>query len=559
MPVRPVAIAVFVFGFLIEPLFRGETDLSQKVDQIFAPFSQANSPGCSLGVIRDGKLLYRNSYDAASLELGVPLSPDSVFYVGSISKQFTAASVVLAAEQGYLSLDDDVRKYVPELPDYGHTITLRQMLHQTSGFRDFFDLLHFSGLDASEFNSSEGILKLIERQKGLNNVPGEEWVYSNTNYFLLGIVLQRATKKTLAEFAAENIFQPLDMTHTRFYDDASAVVPGRAAAYDPGKDSNFLVDWSTTYAIVGGGGLMTTVGDLLAWDKNFYDNRLGKGTLVKELQTPGLLNDGKQSAYAMGLVLGNYRGLPIVEHNGALFGYRADILRFPTQKFTVVCLCNVSNANPEEKARRVAEIYLGAEMQSGSSSISAVDRGLPDPAPYAGQYLDPRTHTIYTFSASGGYLWAWGSELRRRDANQFYDLFGDVITFEESGREMQASLDINGEKYFVGSKLSEVPLNLSALQAYAGEYRSPELEGEIQLSVEHGNLILKIGSNSPLDLTPIGNDEFTAAGSFWIGFHRNKDGRESALSVSEHSARGIGFNRVASAGRSSAAPSASAN
>ncbi|MGB6744973.1 MAG: serine hydrolase domain-containing protein, partial [Terracidiphilus sp.] len=224
---RFAAIAVLAFGAFVHPLFSSEMGLSQQVDQIFAAYDQAKSPGCSLGVMRDGKFVYRRSYGAASLELGVPLSPQSVFYVGSVSKQFTAASVVLAAEQGFLSLDDDVRKYIPELPDYGHTITLRQMLHQTSGLRDFFDLLYFSGLDASEFNSPGEILKLIERQKGLNNAPGDEWVYSNTNYFLLGIVLERATRKTLAEFAAENIFQPLGMTHTRFYDDASVVVPGR--------------------------------------------------------------------------------------------------------------------------------------------------------------------------------------------------------------------------------------------------------------------------------------------------------------------------------------------
>src|SRR5690348_1004351 len=167
-------------------------DLSLQVDQIFAAYNRPGSPGCSLGVIRNGTFLYRKSYGEASLELGVPLSPESVFYVGSISKQFTAAGVVLAAEQGFLSLDDDVRKYIPELPDYGRKITLRQMLNQTSGFRDLFLLIYFSGHDVADFNSPAEILKLVVSQRGLNNVPGEEWVYSNTNYFLLGIVLKRA-------------------------------------------------------------------------------------------------------------------------------------------------------------------------------------------------------------------------------------------------------------------------------------------------------------------------------------------------------------------------------
>jgi len=473
----------------------------------------------------------------------VPLSPESVFYVGSVSKQFTAASVVLAAEQGILSLDDNVRRYIPELPDYGHTITLRQMLNQTSGFRDFFGLIYFSGHDAAEFNSPNEILKLIERQKGLNNVPGTEFVYSNTNYFLLGVVLQRATGKTLAQYAAENIFHPLGMAHTRFYDDASGVVPGRVAAYDPSPNGQFLVDWSTTYAVVGAGGLMTTVDDLLQWDNNFYTNRLGKGTLVKQLETPGILNDGNKIAYGMGLVPGNYRGLPTIEHNGALFGYTADLLRFPDQRFTVICLCNVSNAEPEEKSLRVADIYLKTEMQSDSIPVSAVDRDLPDPALFAGQYLDPRTHTIYSLTASDGHLQGWGSNLMRKNANQFYDLYGNVFTFEGSKDSMKASFDRNGETTFTGKRLSEVHLDDAALRGFTGNYRSPEVDGAIQLSAENGNLILKNRSNPPVTLTPIANNEFKAGDSFLIDFHRDKHGRVSGLSLFEHPARGIEFAR----------------
>lgn len=532
-------MVVVVIGLFAQCLLARAENPGQQVDQIFAAWSRPGSPGCSLGVIRNGTFLYRKSYGAASLELGVPLSPESVFYVGSISKQFTAASVVLAAEQGFLSLDDDVRKYIPELPEYSHAITLRQMLNQTSGFRDLFDLIYLSGHNPAEFNSPDEILKLIERQRGLNNVPGGEWVYSNTNYFLLGIVLQRATKKTLAEFAADNIFQPLGMTHSRFYDNASVVVPERVAAYDSGKDGNFLVDWSTTYAIVGGGGLMTTVDDLLQWDTNFYTNRLGKGTLLKELETPGILNDGKRTTYGMGLILGNYRGLPIVEHNGALFGYRADILRFPEQKFTVVCLCNISSADPELRSRQVADVYLKGDAITESPAAGK----LPDPALFAGQYLDPRKHTIYSFTAAGGHLQGWGSALRRKNADQFYDLFGDVITFQPLGGSMRATLDMNGEMYFAGKRLSQLHRSDRALKDFVGSYRSHELDGLIQFSLDHGHLILKNGSNPPVELIAIAKDEFNAEGGFVIAFHRNA-GKVSELSAFAPAARGIEFSRT---------------
>src|SRR5580692_8931578 len=316
-------------------------DLERKVDQVFAAYDKSDTPGCALGIVRDGEFIYKKGYGNASLELGVPLTPQSVFYVGSVSKQFTAASIVLAAEQGFLSLDDDVHKYIPELPDYGHSITLRQMLHHTSGFRNYSTLLYLSGQSESDIRSKRDIIDLVERQKGLNNNPGDEFIYSDTNYFMLAEVVQRATKKSLAEFAAENIFKPLGMVHTRFYDDHSLVLSDRVAAYDPaGTDGRFLVDWSTKFDIVGAGGLMSSVDDLLLWDRNFYQNRLGKGTLLKELQTVGTLNNGKKTNYAFGLEMDSYRGLPIVEHGGALFGYRTEILRFPNQLFSVVCLCN---------------------------------------------------------------------------------------------------------------------------------------------------------------------------------------------------------------------------
>src|SRR5580658_456709 len=264
--------AVLAFAFLVTArAFAAETD-QQRVDRIFAEYNRADSPGCALGVIRDGEFIYRKGYGTASLELAVPLSSGSVFNMGSVSKQFTAASLVLAAEQGYLSLDDNIRKYIPELPDYGQPITLREMLHHTSGFRDIAGLLKLSGRNLLDVHPTAELMDLIARQEALNFIPGAEYQYSNTNYFLLAEVVKRATRKPLAVFAAENIFQPLGMTHTRFDDDHTVVIPGRIPAYAPGENGSFLVAWSTNYDMVGAGGLMSSVDDLLLWDRNFYEN-----------------------------------------------------------------------------------------------------------------------------------------------------------------------------------------------------------------------------------------------------------------------------------------------
>jgi CubicO group peptidase (beta-lactamase class C family) len=516
----------------------------QKVDQVFSVYDKAASPGCSLGVIREGDFVYRKAYGTANLELGVPLSPQSVFYMGSVSKQFTAAAVVLAAEQGFLSLDDDVRKYVPELSDYGHVVSLRQMLHHTSGFRDFFDLIGLSGRDVSDFNSPDEILKIVARQTGLNNIPGDEWLYSNTNYFLLSVVVKRATKKSLADFASQNIFQPLGMLHTLFYDDHTVVVPGRVAAYDSGAHNSFLVDWSTTYDIVGGGGLMSTVDDLLLWDRNFYTNRLGKGTLTKELQTAGVLNNGNRISYAMGLDLGSYRGLPIVDHSGALFGYRTELLRFPEQKFTVICLCNIASAVPENLARKVADIYLADQLHPGGSTLNpSHNETLPDPAEFAGKYLDPRTHMMYSFTASNGSLMAWGAVLRRINANQFYDLESNVITFESSKATVHAKLDITGETYFSGNRVRELQLGEPVLASYTGQFRSTEVDSVYGLSLEKDTLTLRSRDNPPQKLTPNAKDEFDAGDLGRLVFEWDSGGRVLGFRVFTQGARGIAFKK----------------
>ncbi len=546
---RSVAVVTLAFLFIIE-LSAFAADANQTVvDKLFTAYNKATSPGCSLGVIQDGNFIYRKAYGMGSLELGVPLSPESVFYMASVSKQFTAAAVVLAAEQGFLSLDDDVRKYIPELPDYGHVITLRQMLHHTSGLRDFETLLYLSGRQISDPHSKDEMIQFVVRQKGLNNIPGDEWIYSNTNYFLLAEVVSRATKKSLAEFSAENIFQPLGMTHTLFYDDHTLVVPGRVPAYDPGVGGKFLVDWSTNFDLVGPGGLMSSVDDLLLWDRNFYENRLGKKSFLQEMQTRGVLNDGAKTDYALGLELGTYRGLPIVEHSGGLFGYGTEILRFPGQRFTVVCLCNLSSAGNSvtNLARKVADIYLEKALSRETGAIhSSSSRDFPDPSFFAGKYLDPQKHFVYSFTVSGGSLMAWGASLPRVGPNQFKDLGTGTITFDSSTGGMQATLITDGETFFAGKRVEAPHLGDSDLAVYTGQFRSVELDVTYNLSITHGNLLLQNNHsrwNPPLKLSPIAQDEFEG-GEFNIVFRRDAHHDVCGLIVFSIRARNVSFEKV---------------
>jgi CubicO group peptidase (beta-lactamase class C family) len=531
-----------------------QTPEQQKVDAIFSSFDKPDSPGCAIGVIRNGWFAYRHGYGMGSLEMQAPLTPASVFYMGSVSKQFTAASVVLAAEHGLLSLDDDVRKYIPELPDYGTPITLREMLHHTSGLRDFLGLLELSGRHGEDIHSKAEMLDLIVRQKGLNNKPGDEYIYSNTNYFLAGIVVERVSKKTLAEFAAESIFKPLGMADTRFYEDRSVVVVGRVAAYSAGEGGKFNVDWSTNYDTVGAGGLMSSVDDLMKWDQNFYQNKLGKGTLVKELQTRGTLNNGKIIDYALGLQMSTYRGLPMVEHDGALFGYRTAIVRFPEQKFSVICLCNLGSAGPETLAHKVADIYLANELkpEAGAEAVKNGSNGLsgsngekfPEAATFAGRYEDPRSHWVFNFTAVDGNLHGWDGTLRRTGANRFKDLGNDDMTFTEANGTMKLVLDMGGNVLFEGSRVKEVKPSDAEVAAFAGVYRSEELDATYNLTAEKGDLVLKIGWNPPVTFKALSADEFENDEFGVLVFRRGAGGRVAGFDLFAGRDRNIGFEKV---------------
>jgi CubicO group peptidase (beta-lactamase class C family) len=517
--------------------------IERKVDQVFSQFDKPGSPGCALGVVRDGNFIYKKGYGAASLELGVPLTPQSVFYMGSVSKQFTAASVVLAAEQGYLSLDDDVRKYVPEIPSYGKPITLREMLHHTSGFRDILGLLLLAGRNFEDIHPTPELLDLLSRQKALNYQPGEEYLYSNTNFFLMSVVIPRATDKPLSQFADENIFKPLGMTHTRFYDDHSVVVPGRVPAYEPRKDGGFRIDWSTNFDKIGDGGLMSSVEDLLLWDRNFYDNKLGKGTLLKEMQTRGVLNNGKQIEYALGLEISTYRGLPIVEHGGALFGYRTELLRFPQQKFSVITLCNVGTSNPRHLANQVADIYLADKLAPEPASSPAVSL---DSQVLTGWYRDLNSHSVVLVSGSKEGLNVFGTQFKATDATHF-TANGDraeIVVEHRPNSVTRLTLSLQDSVPQILESYEPLKESEEKFAQYEGIYPSAELEATYRLAVKDGKLTLASSWQPAAELQPTIRDEFQGPFGTAIVFRRDAAGQVIGCDLFAGRVRNISFTKV---------------
>jgi CubicO group peptidase (beta-lactamase class C family) len=345
------------------PTSRAQDKATAAVDEVFADFTKAGSPGCAAAIYRNGRIIYAKGYGLANIEEDVALTPESVFDIGSTSKQFTATSILLLEKAGKLSINDDVRKYLPELPDYGSKITILHLLNHTSGLRDYLTLMDLAGINTDSVTTDEDALQIITRQKALNFAPGSDWLYSNTGFFLLSIIVKRVSGKTLREFAAENIFSPLGMTHTQYRDDHTALIPERAMAYDPKERKDGYALNVSYFEQTGDGAVHTSVEDLLRWDENFYSGQVGGKDFLTELQEPGKLNSGKVLDYAKGLRISDYRGLHTVSHGGSWGGYRAELLRFPEQHFSVACLCNRGDANPSRRAVQVADIYLGSMMK----------------------------------------------------------------------------------------------------------------------------------------------------------------------------------------------------
>ena len=337
-------------------------DVTARVDKIFAQWDNYNSPGCALGVYRDGHSIYLRGYGMADLDHDARIESSTVFHVASMSKQFTAAAVVMLGLAGKLSLDDPVQKYIPELPAFGVPITIRQLIHHTSGLRDQWDLLEIAGWRYSlDLITNDDVLSVISRQKTLNFPPGSRYMYCNTGYTLLGEIVKRVSGESLREFTTHHIFEPLGMEHTHFRDDHAELVKGMATGYAPVGES-FEIS-ITNFDTVGATSLLTTVEDLQRWDENFYSPRVGGATLVEEMVRPGKLNNGEVLKYASGLEVSTYRGLAVVDHAGADAGYRSVMIRFPQEHFTAAVLCNVSTAHPTDLARKVAALYLGDKMQ----------------------------------------------------------------------------------------------------------------------------------------------------------------------------------------------------
>jgi len=528
-------------------------DLPARIDAIFARFDRT-SPGCGVGLGKDGHPLYTHGYGAANLEYGVPNTDSTVFESGSVAKQFTASALVLLAQDGKLSLDDDIHKYLPEVPSFGgQTITIRNLLTHTSGLRDQWGLLGIEGRGPGlQVHSPVTTLDLVAHQKMLNFPPGSEYLYSNTGYALAGLIVQRVSGKTLNEFTQERLFRPLGMMHTQWRDDFTRVVPNRATAYSGSTSTGYHTDMPFTN-MVGNGGVLSTMSDLLRWNDNLDHPMVGGQSYVDALETRMRLTNGRTITYALGLEIADHEGIREVSHSGSTAGYRTFLARYPDQHVSVAVWCNYAGANPIQLGHQVADLVLTRPaMTTAQASPDNVDVPSSAIARWAGSYRDPNTdQTMVLTATSTGLAIAGGrggrgsTILAPLGGARFHAPQGEAVFSGETGRRSILIIRPDGDT----SHYAEVRAAPTTIQVndYLGTYASDELDVRFTIVARDGKPYLQRRPYEEFELRPVYADDFQPVGGGLgtMRFARGSDGRVTGFAFFAGRVLDVRFRRMA--------------
>lgn len=519
---------------------RSPADSAAAVDAVFSGWTSTSTPGCAVGVARDGRVILTRAYGMANLEHDVPITPTTIFEAGSVSKQFTAAAVVLLALEGKLSLEDPVRKHIPELPPYGDSITIRQMLNHTSGLRDWGTVVGAAGWPrGTRTYTHRHVLDVIARQKSLNYRPGAEYLYSNSNYNLAAMIVERVSGQSLADFTRARLFQPLGMTNTSWRDEYRRIVKHRSTAYSGNPTSGFRQDMPFEN-VYGNSSLLTTVEDLIRWNQNFVNPVVGGPRFVAEMQTQGRLNSGRTITYALGLERDTWRGVPVVSHGGATAGYRAFLARYPEHRLDVALLCNSGSVNPAAISNRVAEIFLGDRLQPvATQAASGVRLPLSTLQARAGLFRDMRTGVPLGVAVQDSTLRAANQQLVPVTENSF--VAGPSRVEFANGANLLRRITPDGDTTEY-ARVAEWSPTTAELQEYAGRYTSDEAEVDYTISVKDGRLVRIDRYGQASSLSPSYKDAFWQGGVL-VTFRRNAAGRVVAMSLGLGRVRDLRFER----------------
>jgi CubicO group peptidase (beta-lactamase class C family) len=527
-------------------------EVEAKFDKLFRVWMIPRTPGGTVGIFHRGEIVYAKAFGIANLDDNVPATPNTVFDLASVSKQFTATAIVLLNQRGMLSLDDDVRKFIPELPSYGRTITLRHLLHHTSGLRDYATLLSLRGTQDEAVMDNRDALEMLCRQKRLNFDPGEKYVYCNSGYMLLALIVERTSHQSMRQFLAESIFRPLDMSTALVHDDHAEVIPHRAIGYALDGRERFRIDTSN-WMMTGDGAVFATIKDFAKWDRNFYDGKVGGPAWREQMLGRGKLNDGTDLDYALGLVIDRFRGLERVHHSGQWEGYRSTYVRFPKQEMSIVILSNLGSFDPDAAAASMAEILFPGELAPASEKNAAIKRlSVTDTSldNFVGRYetFSPRFTVRITKGSNDLIMEVSGPpafHIVPVGTNQFATGDGKArMQFERDTNNLVTSLTVfQGKDVFV---LWKIGLALPSTVGYEGKFFSDELDVRYAILLRDGELVVKRGRDEAR-LLPLLADATRFVGSQWwaeqIHFRQDSTGAINGFALTVGQQRDLDFKK----------------
>lgn len=521
--------------------------------ELIAEFDNKSSPGGVLAVIQDGKVVSDLTFGMASIEHAVPNGRQTVFYIASTSKQFVGASIALLEHEGKLDIDDDIRKYVPEIFAFDPPLHIHHLLHHTSGLRDKYALAAVGGLGEHTYATDDGSMELLKGQRTLNFEPGSRMMYSNSNYFLLAQIVERVSGLGFEEFTRSRIFEPMGMRDTRFRSDSSVVIPHRASGYRKGADGAWRVSEYTMNSL-GPGGVVTTVDDLAKWSTVFFESPLDPPDLAERITRTRPFNDGEPNDYAFGLMVGEHLGRRMISHAGGVGGFAAEMVHFPHDGLTVACLANTSAVPAATKARELAGLWLGkpAEPGSGGRNVAPDDvrTATPDPA-FVGTYLSADEDSFLRLEPGEGdtlVLVAGTVKIPLQPISR--DRLGTPMgTDVELVPEGIALRSPGSDELALYSRLSEG--ETEAGPEIVGRYRSEELDVDLVADAGPDGLTLAWPRSTPLPLRALGSDLFVATASVMgmdmqvpVRLLRDDAGAPSALQISASRALRNRFERL---------------
>ena len=555
---------------LAQTLLNENERKASKVDKILADWNNKATPGMNVLISRNGMPIYSKSYGSANLEYRIPNANNTIFHAASISKQFTAFAIAMLANQGKLSLEDDIRNYLPDLPDFGKKITIRHLIYHTSGLRDQWGLLSLAGWRSDDVILQNHILKLVKKQKSLNFSPGTEFLYSNTNYTLLAEILQKVTGKQFAEWTKENIFDPLEMKHTYFSDSYEKIVDNRAYSYHKLNDGYKMS--ILNYATVGATGLMTTSLDLGKWANNFKTLKVGSKEIMNIMHQTGTLNNGEAVKvdlgqdqiinYAFGQAMTTYKGYRLIYHDGSDADYRTYLGRFPEQNLSIILLCNTGSINPEKIALEIADIYLDNPIGEKSEKLKFEEKKETEMATkiplsvlekYVGRY-EIRPNVVITIKAEGDRLKAQITgkktvhDLIVKSNSEFYlPLLKASITFQrDKDNGVNQMIFKYDEGTVIAPKLEAFDPKSIDLNEFSGKYASDELSTAYTFAVKDGVLTTEHPRQGDIHFALLELDYLIGDAWFFktVEIVRDKDKNISGIKVSNGRIRNLWFKKT---------------